>query len=282
MGTAAGRIVRVLEVLAREGRPLSVTEIGLRLGTDKSAVSRLLRDLERHGVLEREDPRGRFRLGLRLAHFARTALQGTELRAVSAPHLRQLCAASQESVHLAIFRNDQVIYIDKVEAPAFVRTSTEIGDLAPPHCTASGKAILAWLPEPTLRRWLRGRRLARYTARTLTRAAALVRHLHDVRTAGHALDDEEYVPDVRCLAAPILNHAGQVVASVGVSGLATRLAGPRLHEVAALVERAAAAISAALGLPGRDGVRPAPPAEGARASTRRDGSRRAARAEGAG
>lgn len=252
MGTAAARVVRVLELLAQAGHPLSVTELGQRLGTGKSSVSRLLRDLARHGLLDREDERGRFRLGLRLAQFARSALEGTELRAVSAPHLRRLRDGTNESVHLAVFRGDQVIYIDKVEASTFVRTSTEIGDVAPPHCTASGKAILAWLPEAAVGRWLRGRRLPSYTPRTLTTRATIRRHLHHVRARGYAVDDEEYVQDVRCVAAPILNHAGEVVASVGVSGLANRLTGERLQQVVAAVRKTASAISVALGGPAQD------------------------------
>ncbi len=252
MSTAAARVVRVLEVLMQAGRPLSVTEIGQLLGADKSAVSRLLRDLACHALLEREDGRGRFRLGVRLAQFARVALEGTDLRVISAPHLRDLCLQTRESVHLATFRGEQVIYIDKVEAPTFVRTSTDIGDVAPPHCTASGKAILAWLPEPELVRWLKGRRFLAYTERTMTTRTAIVGHLREVRDRGYAIDDEEYVPDVRCLAAPILNYKGEVVASVGISGLANRLKGERLQEIVAAVRKTASAISAALGSTQRD------------------------------
>lgn len=252
MGTAAARVVRVLELLAQAGRPLSVTELGDRLGTGKSSVSRLLRDLARHGLLEREDGRGRFRLGLRLAQFARAAVEGTELRSVSAPHLRALRDVTNESVHLAIFRHDQVIYIDKLEAPTFVRTSTEIGDTAPPHCTASGKAILAWLADPELRGWLRGRKLAPYTARTLTARDDLLRHLRKVRKQGYAIDNEEYYQGVRCVAAPVLNHDGAVVTSVGISGLASRLTGVHWRESILAVRRTAGAISVALGAPGLD------------------------------
>jgi IclR family transcriptional regulator, KDG regulon repressor len=247
MSTAAARVVRVLEVLAQAGRPLSVTEIGRHLGAEKSTVSRLLRDLAQHALLEREEGRGRFRLGIRLTQFARAALEGTDLRAVSAPHLRSLCDDGGESVHLATFRGGQVIYIDKVEAPTFVRTSTEIGDVAPPHCTASGKAILAWLPESTALQSLGGRRLRTYTAKTITARPALLHHLRDVRAVGYAVDDEEYVTDVRCVAAPIFNHAGAVIASVGVSGLATRIGGERLPQLAAMVLDTAARISRALG-----------------------------------
>ena len=256
MSTTAARVARVLELLAQAGRPLSVTEIGFRLGTGKSAVSRLLRDLARHALLEREDERGRFRLGIRLVQFARAALEATDLRVAGAPHLRALSNETHENVHLATFRGEQVIYIDKVEVPTFVRTSTEIGDVAPPHCTASGKAILAWLPDAALARWLRGRRFASYTGRTMTTRVDILNHLHKVRVQGYAVDDEEYVQDVRCVAAPILNHNGEVVASVGVSGLASRLTGERLSRVVAAVRKTASAISGALGGPQQDLSKP--------------------------
>jgi IclR family KDG regulon transcriptional repressor len=276
VSTAAARVVRVLEVLAQAGRPMSVTEIGRHLGAEKSTVSRLLRDLAQHALLEREEGRGRFRLGIRLAQFARAALEGTDLRAASAPHLRSLCDQGGESVHLATLRRGQVIYVDKVEAPTFVRTSTEIGDVAPTHCTASGKAILAWLPESTALQCLGGRRLKAFTGKTITAREALLRHLHDVRAAGYAVDDEEYVEDVRCVAAPIFNHAGAVVGSVGVSGLATRIARARLLQLAAMVRDTASRISGALGNRGTEGPgkKTAPPAR--RVRQPRAGSRRRA------
>jgi DNA-binding IclR family transcriptional regulator len=159
MSTAAARVVCVLEVLTQAGRPLSVTETGQSFGADKSTVSRLRRDLACHALLEREDGRSRSRLGVQLAQFARAALEGTDLPVVSAPHLRNLCSQTNESVHLSSFRAEQVTPNDKAGASTFVWTCTEVGDVASPHCTASGKAILAWFPEAVLACWLEGRRI---------------------------------------------------------------------------------------------------------------------------
>jgi hypothetical protein len=96
------------------------------------------------------------------------------------------------------------------------------------------------------------RRFVSYAVRTMTTRAAILSHLHKVRVQGYALDDEEYVQDVRCVAAPILNHNGEVVASVGVSSLASRLGGERLPRVVAAVRKTASAISGALGGPRQD------------------------------
>ena len=247
MGTAADRIVRVLNLLVEAGHPLTLTELGRRLAIEKSSASRMLRDLAKHGLLEREEGRGKFRLGLRLVEFARTVLDQTELRTVSRPHLEQLRDETNESVHLAVFRAGHVIYIDKAEAPTFVRTRTEAGDLAPPHCTASGKAILAWLPDAELQRWFREQKLPSYTSHTRTTPRELLPHLRRIRSQGYALDDEEYVSGVRCVAAPILDFKIEVLGSVGVSGLAGRLRGEHLRRVVPAVMRTASAISHRLG-----------------------------------
>jgi IclR family acetate operon transcriptional repressor len=250
MSSASARIVRVLDLLARSERPLTVTEIGRQLGIGKGSASRLLRDLARHGLLDRESSRGQFRLGLRLAQFARAALEQAELRVLAQGHLQRICERLEESAHLAIFRSGQIIYIDKVEAKSFVRTRTEIGDLAPPHCTASGKAILAWLPEAELSRWLRGQRLPAFTPKTLTARGALRAHLGQVRARGYAVDDEEYHRGVRCVAAPILDPSGQVIASIGISGLSGRLVGPAWRRAIAEVRKAAEEITASLSAAG--------------------------------
>jgi len=246
MSTASARIVCVLDLLARSDGPLSVTEIAKRLGTTKGAASRLLRDLARHGLLDRESVRGQYRLGLRLAQFARVALEQAELREAARAPLRRISQCLEESAHLAVFRDGQIIYIDKAEAQSFVRTRTEVGDLAPPHCTASGKAILAWLPEAELARWLRGQPLPPFTSRTLTGRAALRAHLRQVRRQGYAVDDEEYYRGVRCVAAPILDPADRVIASLGISGVAGRLTGRAWKRAIAEVRQAAAEVTARL------------------------------------
>lgn len=248
MSDAADRVVKVLALLVEAQRPLSVTEVARRHRVDKSTASRLLRALERHGLVERDGSRGKFVPGFRLLEFARAVLERLETRQVARPLLEKLRDQTSEGVHLAVFRSGQVVYIDKVEAPGFIRTRTETGDLAPLHSTATGKAILAWLPEADVNRWMRGRTLTAYTPRTLTIMRELSAHLRTIRAQGYAVDDEEYVLGVRCIAAPIFTHAGPVVGSVGISGLATRLDGVRLREVSVAVVRTAHAISQRLGV----------------------------------
>lgn len=249
--------MRVLTILAEARQPLSVTEVATRQRVEKSTASRLLRTLERHGLVERDGPRGRFGLGLRLIEFARGVLDRTAVPHEARPLMLALRDETNESAHLAVFRADRVIYIDKAEAPTFIQTRTEVGDLAPLHCTATGKAILAWLPEPDLRRLVGTRRLPAYTTRTLTTWRKLLPHLREVQAQGYAVDDEEYVVGVRCVAAPLPGFVGSVIGSVGVSGLASRLTGAHLETVTGAVLRAARHISRRLGGPVPDRQRAA-------------------------
>jgi len=243
MGVAADRVVRILALLVEAQQPLSVTEVARRQRIDKSTSSRLLHALERNGLVERDGPRGKFVLGYKVLEFARAVLDRIEIRQVARPLLERLRDQTSEGVHLAVFRSGQAIYIDKVEGPGFIRTRTEVGDHAPLHCAATGKAILAWLPEAEVNRWMRGQTLTAYTRRTLTTARDLLPHLQTIRAQGYAVDDEEHVIGVRCVAAPIFNHAHQVIGSVGISGLAARLNGVRLREVTSAVVKTAHAIS---------------------------------------
>lgn len=264
MSATADRVLRILGILAEAGQPLSVTDMAARLRVEKSTASRLLRTLERHQVVERDGERGKFALGLRLVELARVVLNKAELRHVAPPLMLALRDRTNESVHLAVLRGEHVIYIDKVEAPTFVRTRTEVGDLAPPHCTATGKAILAFMDPLTLRRWLRRRKLPLFTSKTMTSVQELLNHLARTRAQGYALDEEEYVPGVRCVASPILNHTGEVLGSIGVSGLAIRLTGAHLRKVITAVMDTAHAISRRLGGKARGGQNNPEPLIGSR------------------
>jgi len=134
-----------------------------------------------------------------------------------------------ECAHLAVAAQGRSLVIDQIESPASLRVNVQVGQASPLHCTALGKVLLAFggVPIPE--------KLEPYTARTITGRAELRRSLEKIRSAGYAVDDEEYDPGVRCIAVPALAFRGTVVGSLGISGPASRMTRERLPGLAAIV-----------------------------------------------
>lgn len=155
-------------------------------------------------------------------------------------------AASRETVHLGVLDEWDVVYIDKIESSQPLQMYSRIGRHAPLHCTALGKALLAFQPDEFMDRFLR-RRLKAYTPSTLTDPARVRNELEHVRGVGYALDNQEFGVGLSCVAAPLRDHTRGVVASLGIAGPTVRLGHDRIPRLATLVREAAADASAALG-----------------------------------
>jgi DNA-binding IclR family transcriptional regulator len=134
----------------------------------------------------------------------------------------------------------KALYIDQVESPATLRVNAQVGTMNPMHCTALGKALLAFgdVESPA--------RLEAFTARTITEPERLRGHLDEIRRQGYAVDDEEFDLGVRCIAVPVFDYRGKVTGSIGISGPSTRITRARLPELAAIVVEIGKALSARL------------------------------------
>jgi len=242
---SVGKAAQVLRHLGEAGT-LGVTELSRRIRVHKSTVSRLLATLERHGLVARNPQSDKFGLGLALISLAGAALQRIDLRTVARGPLERLAEQTRETVNLAILDGDQVVNIDKIASPHYIRDIGWIGRRSPLHCTATGKALVAHLP-PAARRTLLGARLKRYTAQTVCDWNALEAELAEVRRLGYAVGREELEPGLVAVAAPIQDLGGRVTATVSVSGPSFRMTRTALAAHARQVMAAAAAISQALG-----------------------------------
>ncbi len=236
----------ILEAFSLERPELGVTELGHALGLGKSTVHRLLSALAARGYVRKRPETGRYCLGLKAFEIGTLAAGQHSVRETVAPYLQRLGAATRETVHLGVLEDGTVIYIDKIESSQALQMYSRVGRRAPVHCTALGKALLAWEPEDVRERVIR-RRLRAYTPNTHTDAVKLREELAQVRQLGWALDDEEFEVGLRCIAAPIRDHTRRVVASLGIASPAVRLSPERVASVAPVVSDAAAAASRALG-----------------------------------
>ncbi len=241
------RAVAILETLAARDEDLSLFEIAERLRLHKSTIHRLLMVLERHRLVERRADGGKYGLGLRLFEFGSKAFTRLGLGERARPHLEKLAAETGETAHLCILDGGGVLYLEKVEPSRTVRVPSSVGQRNPAHCTAVGKALLAYLPERNLEALLESRGLKAYTRNTITTPALLQRELRTIRQRGYAIDDEEIEEGLRCVGAPVRDHSGRVVASMSIAGPAFRVTRAKAPALARAVMKVADAFSSELG-----------------------------------
>ncbi len=203
-------------------------DLAKALKIDKGAASRILKTLVQGGFAVQDVGR-RFRAGPLLQSRPAMASGGASIRERARPLLVRIFEATGETAHLAIRADDQVLYLDKIDTLQPLRVDRPVGTLSPLHCTALGKALLAFGGAP-LPRTLPG-----FTQRTPVSEEALAAALARVAAAGFATDDEEFAPGIRCVAAPVRDVGGQVIAAIGLSGPTTRIARDQLVDLGRFV-----------------------------------------------
>lgn len=240
---AVERALEILEAVARETPGLTNAEISRRLSIPKSSASYILRALERRGYLRRVAASGKYRLGLKVLSLGREALAGFNLGEVARPVLQWLVDRTQLTAHLAVLDHGEAVYIEKVEAPGFIKMDTWVGRRMFVHSTSVGKALVAHLERPAREEILRRHGMKKRTPKTITSQARFQAELERVRAQGYAVDDEENSLGARCIGAPVFDRQGIVEAAVGLSGTTTQVNDETLPRVAELVKEAARRIS---------------------------------------
>ncbi|AJT68994.3 IclR family transcriptional regulator [Streptomyces chattanoogensis] len=239
------RAVTVLEILARHGEA-GVTEVADELGVHKSTAFRLLGVLENRGLVAQEQERGKYYLGAGVLRLAGAAAVRLDISQEGAPVCRALADELGETVNIAVLDGTAAVNIMQARGPASVTAQNWLGRRTPLHATSSGKALLAYQPEPVQQAVLQ-RKLARLTERTITSPAALRRELAEVAERGFAVAIEELELGLRAVAAPVRAHDGAVIGAISVSVPAYRLAEQRLAEVVKRTVAAAEELSRRMG-----------------------------------
>lgn len=240
------RALDVLEALADGEEPLGVTELARRVGATKSAAYRILANLERRGYVSKDGTTARYSLGTRLAFLGHQSLGSFDVRTVARPILEDLARQFHETVNLGVIDGDDIVYIDMIESNHGLRMAAKVGARDAVYATALGKAILAFLPERTIAECVQRPLLSR-TERTITDPALLIADLERVRARGVAEDLGENEIGARCVAAPIFDYSGNVIAAVSVSSPESRLDDERAAIVAAATRAAADEITKRIG-----------------------------------
>lgn len=243
----------ILETLG-SAREMGVTELAKKLGRGKSSVHRLLAALAGKGYVEKNPQTERYRLTYKLFAVGSAAADRFGLKEVAGPVMERLAADTRETVNLGVLEEDRVINIHKVDGPQLLRIHLDLGRRVPAHATALGKILLAGLNPADLDRWLRAHRLTRLTRNTLTDRKALREALRQVAETGYAYDDEECSLGLRCVASPVRDGRGAVMAALSISGPTQRLSPDKLRRMAAAVKTAGLQISRGLGYAGPSGA----------------------------
>jgi len=237
----------ILEAVASARKPVSLADLTPVLGIDRSSVFRLANTLKQRGFLTQLPDSKEYVLGSAIWRLASLFRFSDVLMQMAREHVNALAAPSGETTHLAIREGRQAMLIDHQLTAHPVGVAGGSGFCVPLHCTSVGKALLTDYEHAQLAGLLGDAPLASLTKRTITSVAALAEECQRTRKRGFAVDDEEQNEGVRCVAAPIRDSSGQVVASIGISAPAARLPRDRFKGVGAEVMAVAREISRKLG-----------------------------------
>ncbi|MEU3505434.1 IclR family transcriptional regulator [Streptomyces hundungensis] len=245
---AVTRALDVLELFLESEGPLSAPDVTRRLQLPRTTVHELLTTLAARSYLAPvpEQP-GRYRLGVRTHQLGSRYAEQLDLAAEGQQVAREVAETCDETVHVAILEDTDVIYIAKVDSTHAVRMVSAAGRRLPAHCTSVGKMLLAALPEAELDARLEGRELPAMTPDSITDPAALRAALAEIRARGTAVEHRESNPDVSCVAAPVRDGTGRVVAALSISVPMIRWSGERESELAELAQKGAGDLSVRLG-----------------------------------
>jgi DNA-binding IclR family transcriptional regulator len=244
--TSLQRGLRLLGLFAAEEKGLSATDVARLSGLPVSTVHRFLVNLESAGFLSC-DSTGLYQLGIACVSLGHAVRGQLDVRRASLPQLQELNHRTRETVHLTVRHGLSAVYVEKLDSPEPLRIHSRIGATVPLYCTAVGKVMLAYLPEAEREKTLDELELKRFTENTVNNLQELQAELHRTRKKGYACDLEEHESHIRCIAAPIWDHAGMVNASLSVTGPAVRMSTARLRQIAPLIRDAGLKISEQLG-----------------------------------
>lgn len=242
------RALALLEVLSHQGPDLTLAQLSELLKLHKSTTHRLIMVMERHRLIEKNSNTGKYRLGLKLFELGTKAIAQLDLRERARPFLERAVLETGETVHLCVYDDGEVVYLDKVEPTRSVRLASSVGRRNPAYCTAVGKAIMAFLPESQVESAVAKHGFRQLTRNTLSNMLELKAELVRVRKLGYAVDNEENEEGVCCVGAAVWSFGPHPVAAISVSGPTFRVTPEKVKIVAQSVVAIAQALSRQLGM----------------------------------
>ncbi|MFP4592554.1 DNA-binding transcriptional regulator KdgR [uncultured Ralstonia sp.] len=247
--SAVDKVFMILSAMGELGA-VGPSELSQRLGMSKTTVHRFLQTLKGLGYVAQEGPDAdgdRYRLTIRLFELGAKALENVDLVREADTEMRRIGQLTREAVHLGAFDEDAIIYIHKIDADYGLRMQSRIGRRNPLHSTAIGKVLLAYMAPDEAREVLSQVEFKKSTQKTLGSAEAVLSILPRVRQQGFGEDNEEQEDGLLCIAVPVFDRFGHVIAGLSISFPTMRCGADTKAHYVALLQQAGAAISSRLG-----------------------------------
>lgn len=225
----------------------SVTEISKALEMLPSKVSRMIRTLENEGFFEKNSENGKYRLGIRFFELGMAYVFNFPLRKVLRPHLEQIFKELNVTTSWGMLRNDKVIVVDRIQNLNIDMLAHRVGLNLPIHSTSMGKALMAYLSEKEQDRILKSTNLVKFTKATMTDQKLIKKHLKLILERGYSTDEQETHEDLNCIAAPIRNGNGEVIAALNLMDEKERTSAEKLFAFADYLKEKALFVSRQLG-----------------------------------
>jgi len=240
------RAVAILDCFSEEKKELRLSEISERLGLNKSTVHGIISTLKYHGFISQDEETQKYKLGIRFVEFGDLVINSMNIRNAAVPVIDAVCERIEETVHIAMLDGLDVVWIEKRECTKSIKTSTKIGARLPAYTTADGKIIICYQNKDKIKNYL-PKRIPQYTKNTITNKGEFIKKLEEMKKNGYAIDNEEYVEGLKCVAAPIFDHNGKVRFSLSTTGPAFRMDEERIKELIVIIREAANEISHRIG-----------------------------------
>jgi IclR family acetate operon transcriptional repressor len=237
----------ILETVAKSRRPVATAELADLLAIDHSSAFRLANTLKRRGFLACPGGRTDYVLGPAIWRLSRQYDWSNMLVRVCHEHLKRLAGEAGETAHLAVREGRGALFADHATSNQVILVSGQTGESVPLHCTAHGKALLADFEKPQLEALFGNTQLTACAGRALVSLDQLAEVCRRTKAQGYATDAEEFHEGIRCVAAPIRDKDGLVIASIGISAPSARFPETQFRAAGELVSRVAREISDILG-----------------------------------
>ncbi len=221
---SAVKLLRMIEFLAQSGEPMRLLDIAGALDLNSSTALRFLATLQSCGYVEQDQETLKYYLTFKICYYANMVSKSFSFRDVAHPYLKKISKTTGESASLAVEQDMSVVYVDVEEGQdQMLRSLQRIGNIAPLHCTGIGKLFLLNYTDDMLDVFIAKKGLRQYTVNTLTSKEQLVEELEKIRIQGYSCDNEECETGARCIAYPIRNHTGKIIAGMSITGPTSRL-----------------------------------------------------------
>jgi len=248
---------KVLDIIDKvaETRRAGIRELSSMTGFPPATVHRIVSTLVQRRYFDQDPVTKKYSLSLRFLELGSRVQQQFNLTAIARPHLERLMAETKESVNLAVRDGDEIIYLDHVRSDySLLQLFTRPGVRVPLNATGVGKVFLSKMSNPDLNSCLERTQPKPRTPYTLTDKIGIREELSRIRTKGFSIDNEEFEMGVRCVAAPVFDHSGELVAAISISGAAVRISQEKIDHFGKLVKRCSLAVSRELGFDGTNEI----------------------------